>query len=68
MEEINRDKLKHLLGHWIEHNENHCDSFEKWIPQLEDAGFQQAAEYVSAASSEMEQSTDMLRKALESLE
>lgn len=32
------DKLKHLLQHWIEHNNDHVKTYEEWASKSEELG------------------------------
>ncbi|MCD4703551.1 MAG: hypothetical protein K8R64_04545 [Methanosarcinaceae archaeon] len=60
---LDEDKLEHLLGHWIEHNESHSQSFNDWAEKLETAGFGNVAEQIRQASARMDESTEYLRQA-----
>ncbi len=62
---LDEDKLEHLLGHWIEHNESHSRSFNDWAENLEAAGFDDVAERIRKASASMDESTAHLRQAKE---
>ncbi len=31
-------KLKHLIGHWKEHNEEHANTYIEWSKKMEAAG------------------------------
>ncbi len=64
-EEITEAKIKHLLGHWIEHNESHIKSFRDWANKLQSAGFGDAAEDILLAADEMDESSEYLAKAKE---
>lgn len=66
-EEIDRDKIQHLLGHWIEHNQSHCESFEQWAGKLKEAGYPEVAEMILEASGKMEEATSLLEKAKDSI-
>ncbi len=66
-EEINKDKIQHLLGHWIEHNQSHSDSFEQWAGKLKDAGYPEVADAIMQASEKMEECTSILENAKNSV-
>jgi hypothetical protein len=57
-----QEKLRILLGHWIEHNEEHADEFRRWADK---AGA--AAPDVLAAAERMGQVNQALAEALEKL-
>ncbi|MGP8322349.1 MAG: hypothetical protein ACT6FE_08560 [Methanosarcinaceae archaeon] len=65
--EIDENKLTHLLGHWIEHNESHSKSFMEWAVKIEAAGFGDAAKEILLAADKMNESTAYLKKAKEKL-
>ena len=56
------EKLRILLCHWIEHNEEHADEFRRWA---EKAG--EAAPYVLVAAERMGYVNQALAAALEKL-
>lgn len=33
-----REKLKHLLSHWQEHNKEHAETYRKWAHRMEETG------------------------------
>jgi len=57
------EKLRVLLPHWIEHNEEHAAEFREWATR---AG--EAEEDMVAASQQLEFANDFLRAAIEKLE
>jgi DNA-binding NtrC family response regulator len=59
---IEVDKLRVLIPHWIEHNEEHADEFRRWA---ETAG--QTATDLLAAAEAMQQVNRRLANALEKL-
>ncbi|MDK2893197.1 hypothetical protein [Methanohalophilus sp.] len=62
-EEISSDKIQHLLGHWIEHNQSHNESFEQWAGRLREAGYMEVADVILQASRKMEECSSLLEKA-----
>ena len=57
-----QEKLRILLGHWIEHNDEHADEFRRWADK---AGV--AAPDVLAAAERMGDVNQALAEALEKL-
>ena len=51
------EKLRALLPHWIEHNDEHAADFRKWAAKAGEAGAHilVAAEHLEAASRELAQ-------------
>jgi hypothetical protein len=56
------DKLRALLPHWIEHNQEHAEEFRNWSTH---AG--KASEDIKTAAERMEAANDALRHALTEL-
>lgn len=55
-------KLRILIPHWIEHNEEHAEEFRQWAEHAGDA-----APEVQAAADAMARANESLTKALEKL-
>ena len=60
MDEI--DKLRILIPHWIEHNEEHAQEFQKWS-----AVAAEAEEDIANAADAMRRANVFLKSALEKL-
>ncbi len=58
------DKLRVLLPHWIEHNEEHAAEFVRWAETAQDAGRSEAAELIGLAAQNMAQVNRDLQSAL----
>ena len=56
-----RDKLKHLIEHWIEHNSDHADEFRQWADKAKGFG-------ASGVSDDIMEAVEQLRNANESLD
>lgn len=57
-----REKLRLLIPHWMEHNDEHADEFRRWAGQAGDA----AADILAAADA-LTQVNQSLAAALEKL-
>lgn len=64
----NLDKLRVLLPHWIEHNQEHAASFQKWSTKAQELGQQETAQHIEEAVERMAACNDALTAALEALE
>ena len=64
---IDKDKIEHLLEHWIEHNEGHSESFRKWAGKIKDMGFIETADAIIQAANAMDESTAHLLEAQSSV-
>lgn len=62
-----RDRLSHLVPHWIEHNESHIAQLEEWAAKAREAGLAEAAEDVAAAAEGMKEANRRLERAGEGL-
>lgn len=67
-EEINNEKLGHLLEHWIEHNKNHSQSFDEWSNKIRQAGFENTADELLEAEQKMDECTRILEKAKDNID
>jgi hypothetical protein len=56
------EKLRVLIPHWIEHNEEHADEFRRWAERVEDASAD-----IAAAAESMKHTNQILVMALEKL-
>ena len=66
--ELTKEKLNHLLQHWITHNKSHSKSFNEWILKLESAGFTDIVKDIKLALNKMDESTTHLKDARKQLE
>jgi hypothetical protein len=57
-----RDKLRALLPHWIEHNAEHAAEFRRWAQSAGDA-----AADIEAAAAQVEAANETLAAALEKM-
>jgi phosphoserine phosphatase len=64
--ELTAHEVEHLLEHWIEHNASHSASFRERAALISTVS-PQAAEDIEQAAVLMDQSTEMLKKALQNL-
>jgi hypothetical protein len=60
-------KLRVLLPHWIEHNEEHADSFRQWVARAREMGQDEAARRIEEAVARMVACNQALEAALNSL-
>jgi hypothetical protein len=58
-------KLRVLLPHWIEHNNNHIAEFRKWESEARTESGQEVALLLEKAISDMEKAGKSLSEALE---
>jgi hypothetical protein len=64
-EESEKEKLKILLNHWIEHNRGHAEEFRQWAEKAKKLG--QAAVYddMMQAAQQMNKANEFLLAALD---
>lgn len=63
------ERLKVLLAHWIEHNEEHAKEFMEWAERAKEEGIDPAiCEGIARAARQMEGANSSLREALERLQ
>ncbi len=61
-------KLRILLPHWIEHNEEHAAGFQRWVAKARALGQEETAQRIEEAVERMAACNQVLRAALEALE
>lgn len=56
------DKLRILIPHWIQHNQEHAEEFARWAALDHPAGghIKAAAEWMEKANAELRQALDLL--------
>ncbi len=59
------NKLRVLLPHWIEHNNNHIAEFRKWEGEARKESGEEVAQLLDKAISDMEEAGKSLSEALE---
>jgi len=64
-EQNTSNKLRVLLPHWIEHNNNHIAEFRKWAGEAGTDSEQEVVHLLEKAISDMEQAGKSLSEALE---
>ena len=62
-----RQKLKVLLGYWMEHNCEHADEFKEWAGKTKTIGDDDISNYLLQAAQEIDQANGWLNRALEKL-
>lgn len=61
-------KLRILLPHWIEHNEEHADSFRKWAEKARGLGQEETGRWIEEAMERMAVCNEALAEAMKALE
>ncbi|MFZ5916368.1 MAG: hypothetical protein ACOYZ7_05520 [Chloroflexota bacterium] len=61
------EKLRALLPHWMEHNQEHAGEFEAWAEKATAAGYAAAAQTIRRAAEAMQQVNAALQSALDEL-
>ncbi len=59
------EKLKHLLKHWIEHNEAHIKNYSEWASKADSAGNKELSGILKQVADESEKLNGLFNKALE---
>ena len=60
-------KLKILLSHWVEHNEEHAEEFTEWALKAKASGKAQVHDHMRKAVQQMKGANKSLLAALEGL-
>jgi len=62
-----REKLKILLEHWIEHNGDHSEKFREWAEKAKCFGEDAVRDNILKAAQQLEGTNEFLAAALEKL-
>ncbi len=62
-----RDKVRALLPHWIEHNDEHAAEFRRWAENVHAAGQEEVAEEIALAAKQLGWVNEALSAALKKL-
>ncbi|MBI5409701.1 MAG: hypothetical protein HZA14_10085 [Nitrospirae bacterium] len=62
------EKLKHLLEHWMEHNEAHVQTYGEWASKADSLGKGEIAVLLRQVIDESNKLKALLKKAAENLE
>ncbi len=61
------EKLKHLLEHWIEHNESHVKTYHEWALKAESLGKKELSASLKRITEESKKLKGLFEKALKSV-
>ena len=67
MSNEDREKLKHLLHHWAEHNEEHCEKYKEWAQKAKEFGDIKVHDTIMEAVRSTDKTNESLRAALDTL-
>ncbi len=62
-----RNKLKVLLSHWIEHNREHSEEFQDWAERAKALGEADIGDDIGGAARELDKANECLSRALKRL-
>jgi len=58
------EKLKHLLEHWMEHNDAHVTTYNEWAGKAESLGRKDVAELLRQISDDSRKLNKLFEKAI----
>ena len=62
-----KEKLRVLVDHWIEHNRDHADEFREWARRARDFAGEAAGDNILQAAGRLEEANEFLLRAAEEL-
>ena len=62
-----KERLRIVLKHLIEHNEGHAEDYARWIELAKKTGMDHVAELITEASKQMGKASEALKRALDHL-
>ncbi|GBE06579.1 hypothetical protein BMS3Abin10_02236 [bacterium BMS3Abin10] len=57
------EKLKHLLQHWMEHNEAHVKTYSEWASKAESLGEKELADILEQIAAETKKQEELFLRA-----
>ncbi len=60
-------KLEHLLHHWIEHNNEHADTYREWSEKASALGNRQLADILGKIYNETKKMSGLFEEAIKSI-
>lgn len=57
------EKLKHLLNHWMEHNEEHAKTYLEWAKKAEVSGNQELMQMLNKIAGDTKKMEVLFKKA-----
>ena len=61
------EKLKHLIEHWIEHNEAHVNTYREWASKAEALEKKELSEILKQIAEENKKLEGLFKKALKTI-
>jgi hypothetical protein len=58
------EKLKHLIEHWIEHNDDHVKSYAEWALKAESLGEKELSDILRQVADESRKMEGLFKEAL----
>ena len=62
-----KSRLKIILAHWVEHNEDHSREFREWAEKARQMGEEEVADEILQAVGNMDKVTEIFNKTLKRL-
>jgi hypothetical protein len=59
------EKLKHLLKHWIEHNDAHVKTYSEWASKVESSGKLELSYIIKQIAHDSKKLDELFKKAME---
>ncbi len=63
-----RERLKIVLKHLIEHNQGHLEDYTRWIELARGAGLGEVADLLAEAKEHVERAGSVLNRAIEAID
>ncbi|OGO04578.1 MAG: hypothetical protein A2Y91_08040 [Chloroflexi bacterium RBG_13_54_8] len=65
--EVEKEKLRVLLNHWVQHNREHAQEFTHWAEKVEGLGQAAVSDEMMQAAQQMDKANEFLLAALKRL-
>jgi hypothetical protein len=61
------EKLRHLIQHWIDHNEAHVKTYNEWVRKTESLGEKKISGIIKKIAEESKRLEDLFKEALKNI-
>ena len=66
-ETVDTETMKKVMEHWIKHNHSHAEDFNKWANRAKSSGYEDIADKILQAESQMSKANEILEDAMRSI-
>ncbi|GER92458.1 hypothetical protein A45J_0174 [hot springs metagenome] len=61
-------KLKHLLRHWMEHNDEHAETYRNWVEKVSSLGNKELSEILGQLYHQTKKMNELFEEAIKKID